>query len=313
MSLQKQVSLHGRRAFVTKEDILCGKGGLATGGDGTPSIVFPSASVSAVFEDFLGDLSGLGVNDTGKVAPSAGVTVINMQDTGTAGQYFYVKQNDTGTTTGLTGGTNGIFRIVTTLTAATKTVAGTVTSVIGKQLAWKANQGPGGQSGQLRFGARVKANVYTGGTGSIFMGFTDVVSAEMPMYDTGGTADLATATEAIGFQFGADTGNVTGSDTGHLGWRGMSVKADVTQEVALTSTTPTANTWQTFEVEIHRGVSDTGGTATFYIDGTPLGRIVSPITTNTALTPVIAVCDTGGAVTLDIDWINVSAPRDTGT
>lgn len=43
MSITKQVSLHGKRAYVSPDDMLVGKGALATGGDGTPVIVSPGA------------------------------------------------------------------------------------------------------------------------------------------------------------------------------------------------------------------------------------------------------------------------------
>ena len=38
MTVTKQVSLHGKRAFLTKEDILVGRGGIAAGGDDKPTI-----------------------------------------------------------------------------------------------------------------------------------------------------------------------------------------------------------------------------------------------------------------------------------
>ncbi len=307
MSLQKQVSLHGRRAFVTSDDILCGQGGLAAGGAGKPTIVFPGPDIVAVFDDFLGDKGGLGVVDTGKVVPSSTVTTGQIYDTGTAGHFFITRKGDSGLTGTLVAGTNGVFRLTSSETITTATVAGSSAGIVGPQLAWKANQGPGGTTGRLRMGARIKQDLYVTATGKqgLFLGFTDSTAAEVPMHDTGGTADMATATDAVGFMWSTD---------GDTGWRGMAVNGNTVQEITggLTTTTPTDNKWTTLEVEIHRGISDTGGTATFYIDGVVKGAITSPLATSVALTPAIYITDTGGVGKLDIDWVNVSAPRDTG-
>ena len=307
MSLQKLVSLHGRQAYLTRDSILVGKGGLAAGGDGKPAFIFPSPDVSAVFDDFLGDKGGIGIGDTGLfVSIAAGVGTLS--DTGAAGLYFITRKGDTGTLGALTGGTNGIYRMTPSPTIGTPSLANTTSGIVGPNLAWKANQGLGGISGRLRFGCRLKLSTFPTATAkvSLFVGFTDTIAAEAPMHDTGGTADLATATDAVGIMWGTD---------GDTGWRGVAVNGNTVQEVfgGLTYVTPTDNKWVALEIEVHRGISDTGGTATFFVDGVPKGQIVSPLATNVALTPVIALTDTGGAVTLDLDWVNVSAPRDTGT
>jgi hypothetical protein len=273
---------------ISKDDQVVAKNGVVSGGDGAPAIVSGSPETVAVFDDFLGDM-GMG---TGGL------------DTGAAGKYFLSKKGDTGTKGVLVGATNGVFRITPTTTATTATPAGTVTSVIGPQLAWKINQGKGANAGRLRLSCRVKKSVYSGGEHGLFVGFTDVVSAEMPFHDTGGTADKATATNAFGIGW-----NVSG-DTG---WVGYAVDGDTVQETVLEATAPTNNVWVNLEMEAHRGDSDTGGTVSFWIDGVPKGSINNPCNVTTALTPVIAAYDTGGAANVDIDWINVSAPRDTGS
>jgi hypothetical protein len=160
-------------------------------------------------------------------------------------------------------------------------------------------------------GARIKkadwgqaSGVKTGYAG-LFVGFTDNAAMEMPVHDTGGAAGgiTATASNAVGFMHNSN---------GDTGWVGVGVDGGVVQSALLGEAEATNNKYVTVEVEVHRGLSDTGGTATFYIDGIPQGQINNPCNSSTALTPVIAMYDTGGASVLDVDWVNVSAPRDTG-
>lgn len=287
MSVTKQVSLHGKRAYITKDDQIAASNGFVAGGDGKPAIVLPgSPDTTAIFDDFY---AGVGADLTG--------------DTGTAGQYFITRKGDTGTTGLLTAGTNGVFRFTASQTTATPSVAGTTFGIVGPSLSWKPNQGPGAYSGRLRIGARIKKSIYTGGEHGVFVGFTDTTSAEFPVYDTGGSADGAAATNAFGIGWNL---------SGDTGWVGLAVDGDVLQQVQLTTVAPTANTYVTLEAELHRGQGDTGGTVTFYVDGVAKGRIDNPCNTSTALTPCVYGYDTGGASLLDIDWINVSGPRDTG-
>jgi hypothetical protein len=280
MTVGKQKSIHGLKAFVAdKNDILVGRGGVAAGGNDKPTVVIPgSPTMTAVFEDFHG----------------------YVQDTGTG--YFI----DTGSAAGAPQGlTNGVLRITTTAVDVDDPHV-----VRGRTLGWKVNQGPGGQSGSLRYAARIKKSSYTLGYQGIFCGFTDATATEMPFHDTGGaagTADKATATDGFGIMW-----NASGANSG-AGWVGVAVDGDAYQDTGLTNAVPTANRWYTLEMEAHRGLGDTGGTVTFYIDGAVVGSIDNPCNTSTALVPVVAVYDTGGAGTIDIDYIAVSAPRDTGT
>jgi hypothetical protein len=287
MSKSMLKGIHRRALGLTNDDQVLAPYGFVAGGDGKPAVVMPGApDTTAIFDDFY---TGVGADLNG--------------DTGTAGQHFITRKGDTGTTGVIVAGTNGVFRFTASQTAATPSVAGTTFGMVGPALAWKANQGPGAYSGRLRFGARIKKSVYTGGEHGVFVGFTDTTAAEMPVFDTGGTADKAAATDAVGIGW-----NLGGS----TGWVGYGVDGDTVQETTLTTVAPTANTYVTLEVEVHRSNSDTGGTATFYVDGVPKGTISKPLNTSTALTPCIFGYDTGGASLLDVDWVAVSSLRDTG-
>ncbi len=312
----KQVSLHGRRAYVNEHDQIGARNGFIAGGEGKPRITLPgSPETVAVFEDFLSK-SVDGFGDTGSIAAHDG------------SGFFQVKTADTGRNATLQQNfTNGVIRLAGAGVATTP--AASVIALVGHSAAWKVNMGPGGQSGRLHMIARIKAPGINNGLGThdgswnnngIFVGFTDtgiLATVEMPFYDTGDgqptdTGQLHTGTVAkdlCGFFYGerADTG-----------WRGISAKGTLTdsgdQEVLLTSTNPTANKWVTLEVDITRGISDTGGTATFSIDGVAVGKITSPVATDVPLTPVVAmiVTDTGVA-DLDVDYMGASGPRDSGT
>jgi len=303
MSISMLKGIHRRVLGLSKDDQVIGKNGFVAGGGGGPVIVFPSPDTVALFEDFLTDASGFGMSDTG-------LHTMTINDTGVAGQFFYSKTGDTGIKGGLQAGTNGVYRITSSLTVATATPAAASRGLVGKRLAWKANQGPGNESGRLRFGARIKANQYptatSGDWAGMFFGFTDSGGHETPVYDTGRSGDsgasaVTVASNLVGFLWG------TGGDTG---WRGVSAKSTAgdsgDQQVTLTTAAPTANKWVTLEVEV------TGGVAKFYVDGIPKGSISAPVSSSAALTPCVYFHDTGGATNLDIDWINVSAPRDTG-
>src|SRR3990167_4339517 len=219
MTVTKQVSLHGKRAFLTKEDILVGRGGIAAGGDDKPTIILPgSPDTVAVFDDFLvNPLVGVGAAlDTGAGVVAAKGSVL-LADTGLAGSYFLAKCTDTGVKGALVAGTNGVFRITSSATITTATPANSSKSIVGPQLAWKANMGPGAQSGRLRMAARIKASAYpsktSGDWSGIFVGFTDNTAHEVPIHDTGRTGDsgasaVTTANDAVGFLWG------TGGDTG---------------------------------------------------------------------------------------------------
>ena len=288
MSVSKQVSLHGKRAFVTKDDQVGARGGFVAGGEGKPGIVLPgSPDTVAYFDDFLEDHTLFG--DTGTNSRVSNFWL----DTGSA-------------VSAHVAGTGGVHRITPTLVDVDDCHV-----LVGRSLDWKPNQGPGAYSGRLRVGARIKkadwgqlAGVRTGYAG-VFVGFTDNAAMEMPVHDTGGAAGTVTATATNAF-------GIMHNSNGDTGWVGVGVDGGTVQTALLGATEATANKYVTLEMELHRSSDDTGGTVSFYIDGFPKGQIDNPCNISTALTPVIAMYDTGGASVLDIDWINVSAPRDTG-
>jgi hypothetical protein len=275
MSVNMLKGIHRRVLGISKDDQVMGARGFVSGGDRKPAIVHSAPDTVALFDDFLGDI--------------------------VADEWNPV-EGDTGHTQGITAGTNGVYRLTNSATAGTTVAA---VNQVTSALNWKVNQGKGAHAGRLRMGARIKAANYT--FGGLFVGFTDVVTAEMPVYDTGG-ALFTQAADCVGFLIG---------ENGDTGWVGVSAKSTAgdsgDQSVAL-GVTPTANKYTTLEVEINRGRSDTGSVATFYVDGLPRKRIVSPVASTVAMTPTVAVfdVDAAGAPVVDIDYINVSAPRDTG-
>lgn len=296
MTVTKQVSLHGKRVFVTIDDQLAARNGFVAGGDDKPSIVLPgSPDTTAIYEDFHGDdLTG---DDTGKPL---------------FGGPFRALVGDTGHTNDKQAGTNGVFRLLST-PSTTATKAATAGVGIGTgSLDWKGNQGPGDKSGRLRFGARLKLQTVEQAEAAgnnrmhVYLGFTDVGTYEFPVYDTGAGL-INNASDFVGFLFSP------GGDTGWTGVSKKSTSGDSGIQVVALDTGIAANIYDTVEVEYNRGISDTGGRATFYINGIPVGAIDSPIVPTVGLQPVALAWlqDTGGNY-VDLDWVNVAAPRDTG-
>jgi hypothetical protein len=306
MSISILKGLHRRVFGISKDDQIVASAGYVAGGDGKPAIVFPAPDTVALHDDFLTDLSGT-----------------SAVDTGAAGLYFLAKCTDTGVKGALANATNGVFRITPTVTFTTATPTAASKSIVGKALNWRVNQGPN-TSGRLRMGARFAATTYNvkpltaGDVSGFFVGFTDTISHEVPFYDTGrggdsGASAVSPASDAVGFLWG------TGGDTGIRGVSTTSGSGGANdsgdQQVTLTTVKPTDNRYITLEVELTRSLGDTGGTAAFFIDGQLKGKISSPLNPTVALTPIVSwySYDTGGTPNLfDIDWVNVSAPRDTG-
>lgn len=278
MSIAMLKGVHRRTLGISHDDKVMAREGFIAGGDGKPAIVFPSPDTVAVFDDFLGDL---------------------------VADEWNVVEGDTGNSGAIVAGVNGVLRLQLSLTG-TMTPAGGV-GINGGALQWKANQGPTPYSGALRMGARIKTGLHTD-FGSMFVGFTDNTAAEAPIYDTGG-AIISPAADAVGFIWGPR------GDTGFMAVSAKSTAGDSGDQQATTGIEPVAGQYTTLEVEISRGINDTGGRATFFVNGQAKATINSPINTGVALTPAIWISglatDTGNR--LDIDWMNVSAPRDTGT
>jgi hypothetical protein len=278
-SFPKQVSLHGQRAYVSPDDKLVAKSAFVAGGERSHgnkggSIVLPgSPDTVAIFDDFLGDLIA---------------------------DEWNVVESDTGHAQALVAGTGGVYRLTVSSTAA-KTQAG-ATGLNGGAIAqWKANQG------NLRMAARVKFT--PNGGNNIFIGLTDTGLAgttQTPIHDTGATAGvISTATNAVGFVYGGNAATATG-------WAGVGVSAG-TGRTPVTGAAPAANVYDVLEVRI----GDTGGNgdgdkAYFYRNGTLIGSMANPVASTVGLTPCIAAWAQDTGYDIDIDYINVSANRDTG-
>ena len=296
MSISILKGLHRRVLGISHRDQIVAREGFVSGGEGLPAVVMPgNPQYTAIWEDFhFSPGAGLGTNDTGIVSA--------VNDTGLAGLNF-IRRGDTGAAV-IVASTNGVFRF-TTGNVNTDTVAGSVASFVQPTLNWKFNQGKGAGAGALRFGVRLKKSVFTrlAGHHGLFVGFTDSTAAEMPFHDTGGTADVATASNGFGIGWNSE---------GDTGFVAFAVDGNTVQQKVLPNTAPTSNKYVTLEMEAHRSPTDTGGTVTFYVDGIAKGTISKPCNVSTALTPVVALYDTGGAANMDVDWVAVSALRDTG-
>lgn len=278
MGTTKQVSLHGRRAYLTRDSELVGRGGLATGGEGKPSHHYPSDDIVSFTEDFL--------------------------DTGGTGTYFYYSTGDTGTASSVAqlSATNGVVRLqseATPLNAPTEVFA----LASGTNKKWKTGQGPGGREssmglvwrGKMESGSRSVKRQH------VFVGFTDSGGGEIPAYDTG-AGIITPATDLVG---------LIHSPGGDTGWS-LVASANGTDQVVSLGKQATDNVYQTVEVEVRRGPD--GSTAAFgYVNGELRGRISTPATPTVALAPWAGhwIQDTGARY-FDTDYIHVYAPRDTG-
>lgn len=278
MSFTKQVSLHGRRAYISDSDKLVSKSAFATGGEAAQgrqggSIVLPGGvDVVAYFNDFLGDTGYL-----------AGFT--RMQG-----------DTDSGATStaAKVAGSNGVFRLShqgTPLRAPSMAIG--ISQVL-KQ--WKPN------AGNLHMQARVK--IPSLASVNAFIGFTDSGGSEMPAYDTGGGI-ITEAADAVGFAY-SNLGGVTN-------WRvisARSVAADSGDQSLDTAKAPTANTYDVLGLQFS---ADSGEYVDAYVNGAKVGRISQPTNAATALNFGVWVfgSDTG-TIQVDVDYVNISANRDTG-
>lgn len=284
-AFKSQVSLHGLRAYIDRLNNLVSNGAFVSGGDRAigrqgGSVVLPgSPGVVAQFNDFLGHLADTGGLD--------GWEMVNGDnDTGVTGSIAYVSA------------TNGVIRLngVTSMQPAPAHNLGLSTNAMKN---WKANQG------NLRFAARVKLPSLA--TANVFVGFSDSGGADMPAYDTGTNAAigfLSNMTDGAGFMFGPG-----GSSTA---WRPVATAGDSDQVASGgTSYSPTANVYDVLEVEFS---SDSGQRVDFFVNGLFAGKIDNPVNAASGLAPgAWMFSNDTGTTQLDIDWINVSGNRDTGT
>lgn len=123
----------------------------------------------------------------------------------------------------------------------------------------------------------------------LFVGFTDTLALEAPI-TSASSADTLTsnASDAVGIMF--DTRMA--SDVFHL----VGVKADVDAVRQNSNIAPVVNTDVTLRV-----VGNADGDASFYINGVQVGVIEDAFTPSVALTPVIALSNLSGTVSLTAD------------
>jgi hypothetical protein len=287
MSMSMLKGIHRRFLGITRDDQVIARSGFVAGGEDRPAIVLPGApDTVAIFDDFLGDL--------------------------VADEWAFAKAD-----TGLTGLvianiTNGVVRLTGSETVAANNpeTAGGLTGGLFKQ--WKADMG-GRKGGRLRLSARVKAPITAvaeAGRHHLFVGFSDSGGGEMPAFDTG-AGIISQAADVVGFVYGPTSANNT--------WQCIAAKStagDSGDQLVLPSPviTPVSNVYDVLEVEIRNGISDTGGAAHFWINGKKVATINSPVASGTALSPWIGgfVQDTGFALAIDVDYVAISAARDTG-
>jgi hypothetical protein len=266
-------SLHGRAVGLGPEGTvgaakgkraLISKGGFRSGDRGK-QVVLPSPDQVALFDDFLGDVL--------------------------ADQWNAVETDTDGAQAVLAGGIGGTLRITTGNDDGNAVVLPDLSGVT-SYLNWQAS------NGGLRMVARIKISRIT--LAYIFVGFTDLITIEAPVYAAGSVDTITTdADDAVGFMF--DTGMAT--DTFHL--VGVAATVDATRQAI--STAPVADDYITLGLEV-----TAAGVATFFINGLQVGTPMSgAVTPGADLTPVIYASNTDGtsALTLDVDWVNVSMNR----
>lgn len=290
MTIDKQVSLHGKRAFITNDDRLAGRNGFVAGGDDKPAIVYPSPDTVAVFEDFTGP---------GNQAADTGVPLHQGFVRRVAG--------DTGHHATTIAGASGVFQLFTTPSAGAAKVATSGQGISGA-LQFKGNSGVGAKDGFLHVGARVKSSSVSRTIKRLhaFVGFTDIATFEFPAFDTGAGV-ISAASDYMGLMLSP------GGDTGWSGVAGKSTAGDSGDQVVALDNSVVDNTYDVVEAVYRRGISDTGGTVNFYVNGVHKGSINSPVSPTVALAPCIYAFqqDTGGEQ-LDIDYFTYASNRDTG-
>jgi hypothetical protein len=267
-------SLHGRKIGLSPESVtgaakgksdLIVDGGFVSGLHGS-QLHHPSPSTVSLFDDFLGDV---------------------LQDPWNA-----VEGSDTDATQAvLAGGIGGTLRLTSGNDDANGTQA-TDASGVTSYLNWQAS------NGGLVMQARIKVSRIT--LAYIFVGFTDVITAELPIISAGSADTLTSnATDAVGFMF--DTNMTTDN------WWLVGVATDVDATAQNTATAPVADDYETLRVEV-----SASGVATFFRNGARTGSAMTGAVTAAAdLTPCVYVSNADGTstVTLDIDYIHVAMTR----
>lgn len=272
-------SIHGKQLGLDSKGRVIAPKGLLSGDDGNQISLDSPVRVSFT-DDFIGDVI--------------------------ADQCNFVEGSDSATSDAaiLAGGIGGVVRFTTG--DVTGVTAGNVLSNVEQlnyALQWQAS------NGDLVFQARLKLSSIT--TSFAFLGFTDLASsAELPI-EGSGTADGITtnASDAVGFLFDVRMTNKK--------WWLVGVAADVDATAQNSAIAPVADKYQTFRIEVSAqpvgGVVPTNASAKFFINGVPVGTVMSnALVSATDLTPTVAIskafADTT-SITADLDYIHVAMDR----
>lgn len=181
-----------------------------------------------------------------------------------------------------------------TMKSATSAGAGTAVNSMftGANLGWKANQG--GLAMEVRLKVDDIVETY------IFVGFTDAIAStknDPISFTDGSDTTISAASNACGIVF---TGDSTTQEF-HVG----GVKADQDTAANFTGSAPVNNIYITLRVEI-----SATGVLTGYINGVAATAVADAITITTAITPCIAIGNTGSAQTIaTVDYIMVQQNR----
>jgi hypothetical protein len=266
-----KTSLWGQKVGLDYSDRLINVNGFRSGSHGN-QMDYVSPYTVIQLDDFMGDT----LNTFLWHNPTKGSDAATVD--------FAVTQAVNGTAVGVTGAGAGASMAVNGI-------------LIDGGLDWKANQG------SLDMQVRLKTSAIT--NLCLYVGFTDQVSTlEMPFTISGSTITSNT-TDGCGFLF--DTAATAAT------WKllGVANDVDATLQEAVQSTTtlttaPVAATYTTLRVAVA-----TDGSATFFIDGKPVGiKMTGAVTATVALTPVVAAFTRSAASdTVTIDYISVSGLR----
>jgi hypothetical protein len=264
-------SIKGRFLGLSATDRVNALNGFVSGSIDGPQfgmLVPPNPDYAVFFDDFLGDV--------------------------VADEWAFAEGSDSGTSDGAISAAVG-GRFLLTPGDSAGTVAADYAQ-LSSLLQWKAN------AGSLVFQTRVQLAAIT--SVSTFIGLTDTLSLEQPIYSAGSADTITTdADDAVGFFF--DTAQATDV------WFCAGVKATVDAThvqatVAGTAVAPVAATDAVLRIEI-----DILGNAKFYYNGAQCGYVANAVTPTVALTPHFGVRPKSAVAgkTLSIDYSYVASLR----
>ena len=272
MTQQFYPSLWGQKLGLDTAERLVAPAGFRAGAHGS-QFDYVSPSRVVFHDDFLGDT----LNTFNWHSPTKGSDGATVD--------FAISQDVNGKIVGTTGAGSGASMAANGI-------------LIDGGLTWKA-----GTQGPLDFQTRLQISAIT--NICLYAGFTDQVSTlEMPFTISGSTV-TSNATDAVGFLF--DTAATAAT------WKLLGVANDVdatlqeaVQSTSTATTAPVAATYTTLRVTVA-----TDGSATFFINGNPVGtRMAGAVTSTVALAPVIAVFSrTTASPTCTVDYVHVSGGR----